>query len=642
MRLFYHRLFVATCAVLWSAAASADRPDLQAAPGSLPFAEAVMPSVVFSLDALAPRAAPKRVKNRRKRKAKVQKPKPEVAWGVGLRDYYSRPFAEPVWVSLEGYTPRAKAVIAEMKRADEYGLDPNAFHVPALPDGEVHLRELAQAEVKLSLSVARYVWHARGGRIDPEQLSLWLNKTPRPVDTSKVLGALTDAPDAAAQLRGYHPQHPQFEALRQAYLAERNPNREKKQVEQIPYGPRIKVGQRHPDVSAVRRRLGLPSSLKNDTLFDRKLRNALRRYMRKAGFGRRTRYIDNRVRKALNNPKDDRSRSANLDALLVNMERWRWLPRDLGDLHIWNNLPTFATQVVKHDRVIHKERIIVGKTSTQTPVFSHTMSHVIFNPEWGVPESIKISSLLRNLKGGDYDVLRRRGMYIRYGEKRVSPHKIDWQKVKIRDIPIFQRAGRSNPLGRLKFMFPNKHAVYMHDTPKKHLFKSKARTFSHGCIRVRNPVRLAEVVLAETNGWQPDQISDQLSQRSTIRLDFEKDVPVHNVYFTRVADVSGTVRSLKDIYRHDRRIAQALAGKDPKAIAARDPARAQKRRNAALVKAAEEESQFNAWGEYEDDYYWFGGQRARPYRNPFSAYNYSPPKRYKRGRKRRKNYYSNY
>ncbi|MEO1545098.1 MAG: L,D-transpeptidase family protein, partial [Pseudomonadota bacterium] len=171
--------------------------------------------------------------------------------------------------------------------------------------------------------------------------------------------------------------------------------------------------------------------------------------------------------------------------------------REFGAFHIWNNIPSYRTEVRRDGEVIHTERIIVGKTSTQTPVFNDRMTHIVFKPEWGVPSSIKIKSLLPRLAGGDYDVLRRRGMRIALNGRSGDPRRINWSKRDIRTIPIVQGAGSSNPLGRMKFMFPNKHAVYMHDTPKRHLFKTRTRTHSAGCIRVRDPQRLAEILTSE-------------------------------------------------------------------------------------------------------------------------------------------------
>jgi len=242
-------------------------------------------------------------------------------------------------------------------------------------------------------------------------------------------------------------------------------------------------------------------------------------------------------------------------------------------------------QLLADGEVLHQERIIIGKPTTQTPVFSDTMDHIIFQPEWGVPESIKIRSLLPNLRGGDYGVLARRGMSIRgVGNRVISPSRFKWSKVDIRDIAIVQGPGPSNPLGKMKFMFPNHHSVYMHDTPDKHLFDSSERTFSHGCIRVRNPDKLAEVLLGEVEGWSGSDVARQLKIKTTSRIDLTQHIPVYNTYLTTWVNPDGTVAQFKDVYGHDKRYSEALAGKSIELIAARDPALELKLQNEELRK----------------------------------------------------------
>ena len=260
---------------------------------------------------------------------------------------------------------------------------------------------------------------------------------------------------------------------------------------------------RHPDIAVVRRRLDVPANGSDPNLYDSELAIAVRTFLRQAGLNGSP-LIGAKARAAFNDtdnqagpaarPAKSNSNEAVAKRLLANMERWRWLPEDLGRLHIWNNLPEFETRVLKDGQVVHQERIIIGKAETQTPVFSDAMRVVVFQPDWGVPNSIKIKDLLPRLKDGDDDVLSDKGMRIAMNGKTVDPGKFDWDKVDIRTIPIVQDPGPSNPLGQIKFLFPNKHDVYMHDTPNKHLFNQGVRTFSHGCIRVRNPRRLAEVI----------------------------------------------------------------------------------------------------------------------------------------------------
>jgi murein L,D-transpeptidase YcbB/YkuD len=215
------------------------------------------------------------------------------------------------------------------------------------------------------------------------------------------------------------------------------------------------------------------------------------------------------------------------------------------------------------------------------------MNHIIFQPEWGVPESIKLRQILPHMRGGDYGVLARRGMQIRDGKRVINPARIKWATVDIRNVPIIQGPGPGNPLGRLKFMFPNHHDVYMHDTNDKYLFNDTERTFSHGCIRVRDPERFAEVILGEVEGWSADDVARQLKVKSTARIELKTHLPVYNTYLTSWVNSDGSVVQFKDIYGHDKRYSDALAGKSIKLIASRDPALALKKQNDELRKGGE-------------------------------------------------------
>jgi murein L,D-transpeptidase YcbB/YkuD len=212
------------------------------------------------------------------------------------------------------------------------------------------------------------------------------------------------------------------------------------------------------------------------------------------------------------------------------------------------------------------------------------MSHIIFQPEWGVPESIKLRQILPHMRGGDYGVLARRGMQIKDGERAINPARLNSSKADIRNVPVIQGPGPGNPLGRLKFMFPNHHDVYMHDTNDKYLFHDSERTFSHGCIRVRDPERFAEVILGEVAGWKPGDVAEQLKNKKSVRVDLPDHLPVHNTYLTTWVNADGSVLQFKDIYAHDKRYSEALAGKSIQLIAARDPALALKKQNEELRK----------------------------------------------------------
>ena len=267
-------------------------------------------------------------------------------------------------------------------------------------------------------------------------------------------------------------------------------------------------------------------------------------------------------------PGSDTMVANNIRRLVANMERWRWMPDDLGDFYVWNSVPEQMTRVVYKGKVVLAAKIVVGRTNTPTPIFSADMQYIIFHPSWGVPPGMKVQELwpqLRNTGGGWFSsnplastVLNSHGLQVTRGGQPVNPDAIDWSKVDIRSFEFVQPPGPRNVLGVVKFRFPNRHDVYMHDTPERHLFGGAVRAFSHGCMRVQNPVHLAEVLLAHDKGWSASEVQSYLKHGGEIRL--TKPIPVHTTYFTTVVDDEGNVQYSADIYGLDGRVASALEG----------------------------------------------------------------------------------
>lgn len=531
---------------------------------------------------------------------------------------YGGEIAGPFWVDGDRFKPQVAKLIAEMRRADEYALDPADFQIPDT-DFASNTQSAALGELGMSLAVMTYARDAFGANFEPNDISLWLDNKPEVPAAADLLPRLANSKDPAQVLKSLHPQSAQFEKLRQAYLVVTGRMQPKPVAmpAKIPDGPTLKVGDSDPQVAMVRKRLDVPAKGVAATYFDRALGNEIRNYLRRNGKSRK-REINDTLRALLNAPPKP-PKMPELETIKANMLRWRWLPHDLGSTYVWNNIPEYMTRVFKNGKVIHEERIIVGKPSQQTPVFSDTMDHIVFKPQWGVPNSIKITDLLPRLRGGDYSVLSRRSMKIVKDGRTINPGSIRWSKTDIRYLSIVQSPSAWNPLGQMKFMFPNKHSVYMHDTNNRGLFSSKQRAFSHGCIRVRHPHRLAEVLFRDVQGWDPEEIDAHLGKRAeeNNEMEFTKQIPVHNVYFTLVADKNGQINELPDIYGHDRRIAKAMAGKSLQWLASNDPARIhQKRvqeleRSTRYIKSSSSSSsrRSRAEDEYADYYSGLGAPR---------------------------------
>jgi murein L,D-transpeptidase YcbB/YkuD len=255
--------------------------------------------------------------------------------------------------------------------------------------------------------------------------------------------------------------------------------------------------------------------------------------------------------------------------IILNMERWRWMPAHLGDLYVWDNIPEYTTWIIRKGESIHSAKIIVGKIDNQTPIFSANMRYVVFHPEWGVPDSIKVQELLPSLtpRQGygqgptDVDILRQHNLRVVYDGRPVDASTVNWSQVDIRRFTFIQPPGPKNVLGVVKFRFPNRHDVYMHDTPERFLFDKQARAFSHGCMRVQDPMRFAEIILGQDNGWSAARVEALLSGPLNNEIALSRPIPVHVTYFTAIADADGKVTFTGDPYGKDAQLASALAGR---------------------------------------------------------------------------------
>jgi murein L,D-transpeptidase YcbB/YkuD len=255
-----------------------------------------------------------------------------------------------------------------------------------------------------------------------------------------------------------------------------------------------------------------------------------------------------------------------IQRILINMERWRWMPADLGRIYVQDNIPEFMLYVVKDGKRIHADKIVVGQLRYATPIFSADMKTIVFNPEWTVPPTIVRENLLPNLRsggwfGGSTSILREHGLRVRYNGRIVDPSSINWSSVNMANVAFTQAPGPTNVLGKLKFLYPNSHMVYMHDTIKKGLFTPAMRAEGHNCIRMEDPPKLAEILLREDKGWDEAKVKNLLATADDGAVALDHPVPVHTTYFTAVADADGKVTSFADIYGLDKKVAPALVGK---------------------------------------------------------------------------------
>lgn len=569
-RLVSHRLqvFSLICAVSVSASAGSAAPtrieDGQSGV-TLYFGTASDPVVAAAADALSD-------------KALVGRSKTE---DVEALKAFLATRSAPQWIENGALSSKAAAMIAEIRKADDWGLEAAEFDLPDLAAG-ASPPELATAEAKIWLAALKYARQARGGRIEPLSISNIWDMTPEIRDPATILSALAAnaAPDTF--LTSLHPKHPGFQKLRQALIEARGPQVEEPIDEalkiKIPKGKSLKPGQDDEAITLLRKRLKVEAlSPSDETLYDARLVQAVKAFQDEKGIEANG-ILNSRTRKALNDegePKKADPKSA-VDRIIANMERWRWLPEDLGQFFVMNNIPEYTGRVMKGDETLWEEKIIIGQPSWPTPILTSSMERIIFRPHWGVPDGIKTKELLPRLKrasggGGFFDqlfgggssggarVLAAYGLKPSYNGRPVDANSIDWNSVDIRRFDFVQPPGEKNPLGDVKFRFPNRHDVYMHDTTQRSLFGKSYRALSHGCIRAQNPRGLAEVLLGEDQGWDSGRVKGAFNAGGEVEL--EKPIPVYLTYFTARVDATGKLRTYSDIYGNDRRLLSALAGR---------------------------------------------------------------------------------
>jgi L,D-transpeptidase YcbB len=437
-----------------------------------------------------------------------------------------------LWVTESRISERGNLLITEIRKADDWGLRARDFALPQLPAGPINPSAVAAAELDLTFAVLKYARYARGGRFaDPSSLSKLLDYTPplpRPKDVLADIAA-SDAPDA--YLRSLHPQHAQFQALRRALLNLRGRGAADGK---LAYGEKL--------------RMALPQLVHSET-------------------------PGSDATSSVEPGRESEDRTVRLARILINMERWRWLPADLGEFYVWNNVPEFLTRVVKKGETIHSDRVVAGQPDWATPAFSADMKMIVFNPSWGVPDGIKrkeLLPLLRNSSRGDFvslftgaqssrAVLEQQKLQAFYQGRQIDPNQVDWNIANIGAYEFRQPPGPTNVLGAIKFMFPNKHDVYMHDTPERDLFARSFRGLSHGCMRVADSHRLAAVLLAQDKGWSEQQVESQFTG-PTREVELTTRIPVHVTYFTVTVDHQGNLRTFGDLYGLDARMGASLFG----------------------------------------------------------------------------------
>jgi len=457
---------------------------------------------------------------------------------AAVEAFYQGRHLAPLWLDKGVENARAQAVIARLKSADADGLDVNDYKTPTFaglsPDA------LAEAELKLTQTVVTYARHLQSGRFPYTRVSQNIELPQEPPDPAQILAKLAEAANAATALDEFSPPHEGYKKLKAmlAQMRAKPPG-----AKEIADGPLLKLNAKAPmedaRVPLLRDKLGLTGDA-SDLRYDAKLAEAVKKFQR-ANELPVTGNLDSKTIKELNGPPRDKQ----IDTVISNMERWRWYPRDLGKAYAIVNLPDFTLRVVHNDAQVWSTRIVIGKPDMPTPLLSETMKYITINPTWNVPPSIVYNEYMPVLQR-DPMALERMGLKLVYNRDG--------------SVHIYQPPGEANALGRIRFNFPNRFLVYQHDTPDKHMFAHDVRAYSHGCMRVQDPAKYAEIlfnIARPDENWTADKVKRMFGAGEQ-DIQLPAQIWVLLTYQNAFVDDAGQLQIRRDIYNIDSRTLAAI------------------------------------------------------------------------------------
>jgi murein L,D-transpeptidase YcbB/YkuD len=492
-----------------------------------------------------------------------------------LQQLYEQNGWRLLWTSDDRPTVQARAVVAQLAKADEAGLRADDYDAAKLAarlgavTAKTRPAELAQLDAALSVSLMRDISDLHIGRVNPEKAGFQLDVGPKKYDLPQLVTEIAQAKDAPAILARVEPPFERYTQLERALSRYRTLAADPK-LQPPPDLTGLKPGGRNLGVPALRRWLVALGDIPhvngagaNGDLYTGEVVEGVKRFQERHGLTDDG-VIGKATAQALQVPLRQRVRQIELS-----LERWRWLPESFAHPPLVVNIPEFRLHALNTDdgRVTASDaltmKVIVGKAmQTETPVFSGDMEYVVFRPYWNVPYSIVTKEMLPKLRKDPGYLARERLEVVRSGGGP-APAGGALAGLASGALGLRQRPGPDNSLGLVKFIFPNDESVYLHGTPAKHLFAKQRRDFSHGCIRVEDPVALAEYVLRGQPGWTRERILDAMTTGGTSTVTLAEPIPVYVVYVTAAAQPGGEVGFFEDLYGHDAELERILAKGPP-------------------------------------------------------------------------------
>lgn len=476
--------------------------------------------------------------------------------------FYKNRNYQPVWVQNSQLSPAAHHILQALKNVEEEGLDSSHFQsvftiisnfekTPSLP-------HQIQVELALSLAALTYLEDLGGERLNPKKIDRRLFINPDPVDEVDLLSQGMANDPSGEWIQTFSLKHEAYQKLKKTLKVY-------KEIESkggwplIPEGPALKEGQKDGRLKMLRENLKMRRDLsldsENDSLtYDQALVEAIKRFQKRHML-QADGVLGASTLLALNVSVQER-----IQQIKITMERWRWLPKNLGNRHVLVNIAALTLKAFENEKEVLEMPVIVGQRYRQTPVFSSTIYSIRFNPTWNVPRMIAVQDKLKLIKK-DSTYLRKKG-FIVYDESGevVQPESVNWSSLSKGYFPyhLKQLPGSQNALGKIRFSIHSPFDIYLHSTAEPKLFEKSERYLSSGCIRVKFPVELAAFVFNDTANWPNEKISSMMEGTKTMNVTLPYPVPVYITYFTVWQDPQGEIYFAKDIYDQDKRIGVAL------------------------------------------------------------------------------------
>jgi L,D-transpeptidase YcbB len=487
-------------------------------------------------------------------------------------DFYVHRDFKPVWVKKGGVNTKATVFMETIIEANHEGLNSQAYHrkdiMTLLTDIQLGIsknmhesEKLTELDLILTDAFFSFGIHLSEGIVDPHSNNLgWHIKKPKK-DLMKIFQTLLSDNSLEGFVDALQPHHPGYLRLRAALARYLNIKKSGCWPE-IPDGKKAQKGDHGTWISVLRSRLIISGDLpesphSNSSCFDDVLEEGVRRFQARHGL-EVDGIVGSKTLAALNVPVEDR-----ITQIRLNMERWRWLPQDLGERYIMVNTADFKLNVIENEKMTESIRAIVGKRKRPTPVLSQKIRHLELNPYWNIPRNIALNDIIPSIKKDpNYLTDNNIRVFENWEEdaKELLPESIDWNKITRKNFvyKFRQDPATSNALGQVKFMFPNQFSIYLHDTPARNLFNMTKRAFSSGCIRIEKPIPFAAYLLQDNPKWNLEKLMAAVNSKKNKTIIVSHPINIHVLYWTAWVDNDGIVNFREDIYGRDSRLNIAL------------------------------------------------------------------------------------